>query len=1169
MIKKDVMYFALAKIMKPPLRSVTSTPPNEDSPGFFEHIFKLLNKNTSENMIVGGDFNLAINTKLDRLQSTYNNCKSAKYIQAFMAENGFHDVWRDRNPDCKRYSWFRKENKTAARIDFFLTNTGMSGNISNIEYEYGCRTDHAMVSLTYDGEKVKRGKGVWKMNAQLLKCDKYCQMIQKCIKNTIELCTSRNCSKTEIWETIKSKCITNTQKWSKNLAKTNKELISNLRILYSELVHEKLKNSDIYVNDAAITEVQNKIVELEVQKIKSSAFRAQCTWHKHGEKMSKYYFSLEKRKYVDKTMNAIELADGTICKSQKRILMEQQKFYEDLYTADPTIDFNLKNTTDIYISDEQRVELDKDITLIEMRKAIFEMKKGKVPGIDGIPIEFYCTFIEEIQHPLFAMYQEVQSTGTLGRSTRKGLISLLPKRNKDPRKLRNLRPLTLLCNDYKVLAKMMANRLKLVLPSIISEEQTGFMSGRDIHSNIRRTMDIISHVNQTKKLAVIISIDFEKCFDRIEHKSIVGSLRFFKFGETLIEWIKVFFRDMWLCTQNAGELSPLFKKSRGTNQGCPISPFLYNLCGEVMTQLIKNNANIQGVDFMGVRNIITQFADDTGLFLTYTEESITAAIQTLELVERNTGLKVSYEKTTIYRIGSLKNTNAKIYTCKPIKWSDDDIDMLGVIIKNTDRQSNEGFDTCIEKMANVSELWFHRNATLTAKILLINSLMSSLFIYKMCVLPLMSDKQLNRIRDVIVKFLWKGKRPKIPLKILQLPKKQGGMGLCNFNERHKSMYVKWIPYIRDKPSFEYVHKWLCPKLKSIVFECNTSIQDIKVIFKDSFWRDVLMAWSEINYKWPQDIGEIKEQIIWYNTEIKCGKKTLTPRSELVDKGILRVRDFLDENNKWLTEYEFCEKFEVKYSSNWLWYRNLMDAIPGIWKTMVLNVRIANKPNRFTHEELISSKKPSSLVYDFKMSENKDNTLTYATKWYKVLDQDQNEGSDYDSYLRLHKNARKLTDNIKMRDFQYRLLLGKIYTNDVLKKWKIVDSEMCDYCLKERQTITHLLFECELIRKVWEYFTKIFGRSDRDFEWTLVNIMSNLVHPKPKHKINLIVLIVKQFIFQCKCMGVKPNHTKAAEKVLNFYEIEKYNAKLENKVCKIDKDWEVVVHGVTKLQLERM
>ena len=129
--------------------------------------------------------------------------------------------------------------------------------------------------------------------------------------------------------------------------------------------------------------------------------------------------------------------------------------------------------------------------------------------------------------------------------------------------------------------------------------------------------------------------------------------------------------------------------------------------GEILAHRIKGNPDIQGIK-MGknaVKNVITQFADDTSLYLIYSETTLNAAISELMYIETNTGLKVSYDKTCVYRLGSLKHTNAKIYTTKELKWSNGDIDMLGVKIVNTENQSLTQFNDIIQKAKNVAKSW--------------------------------------------------------------------------------------------------------------------------------------------------------------------------------------------------------------------------------------------------------------------------------------------------------------------------------------------------------------------------------------------------------------------------------------------------------------------------------
>ena len=189
---------------------------------------------------------------------------------------------------------------------------------------------------------------------------------------------------------------------------------------------------------------------------------------------------------------------GKICTEQKEILEAQRKFYKELYTQDRQVVFNITNEMGIRLTESQKLELEQPINKIEMLKAAKDMKLRKAPGLDGLPIEFYLVFWDEVVDILFEVYNVSKSIGHLNYTARQGVISQLPKGKKDPTQLKNWRPLTLLNVDYKILANIMALRMKEVLPNLIGPQQTGFMEERQITENIRRTMDVIAYVNKRK-----------------------------------------------------------------------------------------------------------------------------------------------------------------------------------------------------------------------------------------------------------------------------------------------------------------------------------------------------------------------------------------------------------------------------------------------------------------------------------------------------------------------------------------------------------------------------------------------------------------------------------------------------------------------------------------------
>ena len=129
----------------------------------------------------------------------------------------------------------------------------------------------------------------------------------------------------------------------------------------------------------------------------------------------------------------------------------------------------------------------------EIKESILKMKNNKTPGVDGLPIEFYKIFWHDIKDILYQSYCYSFENNTLTISQKQGLITLLPKSGKDNHYLKNWRPISLLTVDYKILASILATRVKTKLKNLINDDQTGFVKGRYIGENIRKVLEIIEY----------------------------------------------------------------------------------------------------------------------------------------------------------------------------------------------------------------------------------------------------------------------------------------------------------------------------------------------------------------------------------------------------------------------------------------------------------------------------------------------------------------------------------------------------------------------------------------------------------------------------------------------------------------------------------------------------
>ena len=211
---------------------------------------------------------------------------------------------------------------------------------------------------------------------------------------------------------------------------------------------------------------------------------------------------------------------------------------------------------------------------------------------------------------------------------------------------------------------------------------------------------------------------------------------------------------------------------------------------------MKQNRSIKGITINALEEIMAQFADDASLFLKYDQDTLNAVCETLSFVEANIGHKISYEKTNLYRIGSLCNSNAKLYTSKDLCWTNDNIKLLGTTISCDGSEINDNYDKIMEKLRKVCNNWFNRSMTLSGKTVIINTLMGSLFVYHLSSMLSLTEDQILEVQDTINRFLWKGKRARIRMQTLQLNRKQGGLKLVYIRAKQKALRVQWVKKLK-------------------------------------------------------------------------------------------------------------------------------------------------------------------------------------------------------------------------------------------------------------------------------------------------------------------------------------------------------------------------------------
>ena len=221
--------------------------------------------------------------------------------------------------------------------------------------------------------------------------------------------------------------------------------------------------------------------------------------------------------------------------------------------------------------------------------------------------------------------------GQLFVTQRRGVIKLIPKKREELYYIRNWRPLTLLNCDYKIAVKAIANRLKIYLPKLVNNDQTGFIKGRSIAEKIRLIDSVINYTASKNITGLLLCLDFEKAFDTLEWPFIEKTLLSFGFSPSIVKWFKTFYNSTESCIMNNGWTSDFLPLHRGVTQGCPLSPYLFiNFAAEILAKSIHKNTDIKGLRVKNTEIKISQYADDTTLILDGSQKSLSEALKVLK-----------------------------------------------------------------------------------------------------------------------------------------------------------------------------------------------------------------------------------------------------------------------------------------------------------------------------------------------------------------------------------------------------------------------------------------------------------------------------------------------------------------------------------------------------------
>ena len=838
---------------------------------------------------------------------------------------------------------------------------------------------------------------------------------------------------------------------------------------------------------------------------------------------------------------------------------EATRFYQELYTSktkasqgeayDNTFFFE---DNDCYLNDIEREQCEGLLTAAECLESLKTMESNKTPGTDGIPADFYKVFWNDIKPFFLASINASFEKGLLSISQRRGLITLIPKKDKPKCSIKNWRPISLLNCDYKIAAKSIANRIKKTLPSIINSDQTGFLKNRFIGENIRLLNYIISYTEKVEIPGLLLFIDFEKAFDTLEWPFIEKTLKYFNFGGSLISWINLFYTDISSCIQNNGWSSDFFPLTRGVRQGCPLSPYLFLLCAEILGTAVRRDDEVKGIQIYDKECKVSQYADDTTLILNGSQSSVERSFLLLDAFAQKSGLKVNYEKTEALWIGTHRNRTDKLPIKRNIKWPFQKTKALGVWFSTAEEETvTLNYQERKGKIINILNSWQFRRLTLLGKITVIKCLAASQLVYIMS--PLTSSKYyLKEIHRLFFNFLWDGKGDKFKRSEIINDYENGGLNMLDIQTFNRALKAKWITKYLDnsnngKWKFFFDH-FLAQQDTKLLLTGNLKPTDVNGLnIQDDFTKELVEIWTELNYEENPD--NFERLPIWYNSLLRVANQPIFYR-DWSRAGINHVKDILNQDSNFLSFADFKTRYQVKTS--FLKYYGVVSSIKNIRKQDQHYVA-DNSENESTGLNLLSVSNLSRVAYKRLLQKISSTPLKSQDKWLK----DCNIDGELINWKSTYALPFQCTRETKLRVFQFKLLHRRIATNNYLSKIGLSSTDICNFCEEKVETLIHLFWECSRVQIFWQKVQswliehKVISQNFPLPQLTCLGFINKtngfLVHHA--------LLLGRFHIYTSKLNKTLPNLRLFSQSVLKCQDIEKRYAVKTNTTKKFKAKWE--------------
>ncbi|WZY96943.1 hypothetical protein YC2023_069272 [Brassica napus] len=780
--------------------------------------------------------------------------------------------------------------------------------------------------------------------------------------------------------------------------------------------------------------------------------RSRIQWNVEGDANTPFYHRVIKARQNQNHIHLLIDEHGNIIESLQGIKQLAINYYQSLLggvnvltTSTPS---EIAAVLQTKCSPTAVDALSAPFTDLDIQQAFLSLPKNKSPGPDGYPAEFFIGNWKSVGRDMIDAVQEFLTTGELLQQWNATIITLVPKKV-NATKITEFRPISCCNTVYKVASKLLANRLKDLLPTLISSSQSAFVPGRLLVENVLLATELVSGYNWKKiSKRCMLKIDLQKAFDTLDWDFILFTLEALNFPPSFRKLIGKCLTSTHFSVAINGESCGYFKGTRGLRQGDPLSPYLFVLALEVFSQLLIKKYVDGSVGFhpqtKDLQVTHLSFADDLMIFSDGSVNSVKCIADTLEDFALWSGLRMNKSKTELFAAGL--NTDETIAISRlgfnlgslPIRY-------LGLPLMYRKLRISD-YRPLLDKISASFNCWSAKALSFAGRRQLISSVIygSINFWTSAFVLP---KGCIKKIESLCTQFLWGGTETKrcvakVSWKTVCLPRKEGGLGLRDIGLWNKNLCLKLIWNLLKKTDSLWA-SWLHHyRLKD---ESFWSLDENKTT--SSTWRSLLSLRGLASRFLRPKLGNGRCISFWYDN--------WTPLGPLLDR-------FGESGPRQLSICISATVSEACNDRGWL-LRGARSPLAEELQTYLTTVPI---PTLNLMDD--------TYVWDI----NGDELQEFSTSktWEAVRNREPEQQWTQSIWFKGHVPRHAFTAWVIYQD--------RLPTRSRLLKWGMNISPSCCLCDAAVEDRTHLFLNCEVSEGIWNLALHRLGYSFRAFHtWT--------------------------------------------------------------------------------------